>query len=309
MLATDLEPILLPLHAMVFFFGCVVGSFLNVVVWRVPRGESLLHPPSHCPLCGHGIRAWENIPIVSWLCLGGRCSACKARISIRYPLGEAATGLLFWLIWISALMRHLPLAVLPGYFYLTGSLLAAALIDRGHRIIPDAITLPGLLLAFCWSLALPASRLALVAPDDPHSGAMLYSGLLDVMGEAGAALGRVPIAAAAVDCLLGAAVGFTLLAALSYAGRRLLPGRMGRDVMGFGDVKLLALIGAFLGADACIYVLLAAAFAGFLCGACRRLLGHGGLMSAWPFGPYLAVAAYAWMAAGNYFFILMRGLH
>lgn len=309
MLASDLESILPLLHAMVFCFGCVVGSFLNVVVWRLPRGESLLHPPSHCPLCGHGIRAWENIPIVSWLCLGGRCSACKARISICYPLGEAAAGLLFWLIWFCALKRHLPLAVLPGYFYLTGSLLAAAQIDRTHKIIPDAITLPGFLLAFCWSLAFPTSRLALVAPDDPHSGAMLYNGLMEALGEAGAALGRVPIVAAAIDCLLGAAVGFVLLAALGYAGKRLLPERLGREVMGFGDVKLLAMIGAFLGADACIYVLLAAAVAGFLVGVCRRLLGHGGLLTAWPFGPFLAMAAYVWMAVGNYFFILMHGLH
>jgi leader peptidase (prepilin peptidase)/N-methyltransferase len=138
---------------------------------------------------------------------------------------------------------------------------------------------------------------------------MLYNGLVDAMGEVGIALGQVPIAAAAVDCLLGAAVGFVLLAALGYAGERLLPERLGREVMGFGDVKLLAMIGAFLGADACIYVLLAAAVAGFLAGACRRLLGQGGLLSAWPFGPFLAMAAYAWMAIGTYFFILMRGLH
>jgi len=294
---------------MVFCFGCVVGSFLNVVVWRVPRGESLLHPPSHCPLCGHGIRAWENIPIISWLCLGGRCSACKARISVRYPLGEAATGLLFWLIWACALKRQLPLAVLPGYFYLTGSLLAAALIDRGHRIIPDAITLPGLLVAFCWSLALPTSRLALALPDDPHSGAILFRGLLDALGDIGVALGRVPIAAAAVDCLLGAAVGFALLASLSYAGQRLLPGCMGRDSMGGGDVKMLAMVGAFLGADAGIYVLLAASFGALLWGSCRLLLGRGSLAMALPFGPFLALATYAWMAAGNYFFILLGSIH
>ena len=120
MTAGDLSPVIWQMHAIAFCLGCVIGSFLNVVVWRIPRGESLLTPPSHCPNCGHLIRAWENIPIISWLCLRGRCSGCHQPISIRYPLGESATGLLFFIIWYAISRRNLPLAVLPGYFYLTG---------------------------------------------------------------------------------------------------------------------------------------------------------------------------------------------
>jgi leader peptidase (prepilin peptidase)/N-methyltransferase len=309
MSVSEFESLMLSLHLLAFCFGCIVGSFLNVVVWRVPRGESLLQPPSHCPLCGHNIRPWENIPVLSWLFLGGRCSACKARISVRYPLGEAATGLLFWLIWVSVLRRELPLLLIPGYFYLTGSLLAAALIDRQHGLIPDAITLPGLLLAFCWSLALPGSRLALAAAEDPHSGSMLFRGLLDFLGAAGASLGQVPVAAAALDAALGAVVGFVLLALLNYAGRRLLPEPIGKNAMGLGDAKLLALIGAFLGADACIYVLLAAALGGFSWGLYRRLAARDKQAASLPFGPFLALAAYAWMVFGNYFFVFMHAIH
>ena len=83
MTAGDLSPVIWQMHAIAFCLGCVIGSFLNVVVWRIPRGESLLTPPSHCPNCGHLIRAWENIPIISLLCLRGRCSGCHQPISIR----------------------------------------------------------------------------------------------------------------------------------------------------------------------------------------------------------------------------------
>ena len=92
-----------------FILGCCIGSFMNVVVWRLPRGESLVHPPSHCPKCGHAIKPWENIPIISWLCLKARCSNCHLPISIKYPLGEGATGLLFAFLWMRIFKRGLPL--------------------------------------------------------------------------------------------------------------------------------------------------------------------------------------------------------
>ena len=108
-----LFPVVTPFVAV---FGACVGSFLNVVVWRLPRGESLWSPPSHCPKCGHAIRAWENVPILSWLFLRGRCSQCGLPISLQYPLVELATMLLFLAVWwrVSARPLH-PAALVNGF--------------------------------------------------------------------------------------------------------------------------------------------------------------------------------------------------
>lgn len=118
--------------------GLLVGSFLNVVVWRVPRGESVVHPPSHCPGCGRPVRPRDNVPVLSWLLLRGRCRDCAEPISRRYPLVEAATGLLFGLVaWWAG-----PSWVLPAVLYLVAISVALALIDVEHRRLPDAIVLP-----------------------------------------------------------------------------------------------------------------------------------------------------------------------
>lgn len=119
-------------------FGLLIGSFLNVVVWRVPRGESLVSPPSHCPGCDTPIRLYDNVPVVSWLVLRGRCRHCGVRISARYPLVELATGLLF-----AALALRLGLdPALPAYLYLGAICVALTLIDLDHKRLPNAIVLP-----------------------------------------------------------------------------------------------------------------------------------------------------------------------
>jgi leader peptidase (prepilin peptidase)/N-methyltransferase len=118
--------------------GLVIGSFLNVVVWRVPRGESLVAPPSACPACGHRIRARDNVPVVSWLALRGRCRDCGAPISRRYPLVEAATAVLFVLVGLRLGWS----AALPAYLYLAALGLALALIDLDVHRLPDALVLP-----------------------------------------------------------------------------------------------------------------------------------------------------------------------
>ncbi|MGI6355625.1 MAG: prepilin peptidase [Lentisphaeria bacterium] len=384
----------LPLSVMVFCLGCIVGSFLNVVVWRVPRGESLLHPPSHCPRCGHVIRPWENIPILSWLFLRGKCSQCHLPISIRYPLGEAAAGILFLAVWVQLLRRGLPLETAPGSLYLAASLLAIAQIDAKHHLIPDQITYSGLVAALLLAIALPTSRLAIARPDDPHSGAIICNGLLTWMAEHGLDLAKIPMAAAVVDCILGAAVGAALLIAFAEAGRRLFGAKtialpdgakvsaskqgltgldndrvqpweelltrrrdavtiisppetttqtepspktwivnangvfadgvqtkwedndvrtfnataviIPRDVMGYGDVKCLAMIGAFCGADAAIYILLAAAALAALVGGVGALVKRL-RRTMIPFGPFLAAAALAWLLVGNFFFLIYQG--
>jgi leader peptidase (prepilin peptidase)/N-methyltransferase len=119
-------------------FGLVIGSFLNVVVWRVPRGESIVRPPSACPGCGTPIRPRDNIPVLSWLLLRGRCRSCGEPISRRYPLVEGATGLLFALLAV----RFGFDSALPAYLYLGAVGMALALIDLDHKRLPDALTLP-----------------------------------------------------------------------------------------------------------------------------------------------------------------------
>jgi leader peptidase (prepilin peptidase)/N-methyltransferase len=132
-------PALLALAAL---FGALVGSFLNVVIHRLPRKESIVFPPSRCPKCGARIFPWDNVPVVSWLLLGGRCRACKAPISKRYPAVEALSALLVTLV----VARWGPTPTALVYIGFVLSLLAIMLIDLEHRIIPDAITLPGTLL-------------------------------------------------------------------------------------------------------------------------------------------------------------------
>lgn len=126
------------LLALVAVVGLAIGSFLNVVIWRVPRGESVAHPPSACPSCGEPITPRDNVPVVSWLVLRGRCRRCSARISIRYPLVELGTGIVF----VALAVRFGPDPVLPAYLYVGAVGVALALIDLDTRTLPNALVLP-----------------------------------------------------------------------------------------------------------------------------------------------------------------------
>ena len=301
MTAGDLSPVIWQMHAIAFCLGCVIGSFLNVVVWRIPRGESLLTPPSHCPNCGHLIRAWENIPIISWLCLRGRCSGCHQPISIRYPLGESATGLLFFIIWYAISRRNLPLAVLPGYFYLTGALLSAALIDMKHRMIPDEITYSGLIVSLMLALLAPSGRLALHPDGDPSHGSFFITMAFEQLPRLfGADLRAMPIIAAFTDWLFGVFAGVVLLGVFAVAGRHL---AKKPQAMGYGDVKLLGMCGGFLGADSVVFIVMAGAVTGLAWGLIRYIII---MKKEWsvPYGPFLGLGALAWMVFGNWFFLL-----
>ena len=133
----------------VILFGLIIGSFLNVVVYRLPREESLAFPPSHCPKCDHHIKPWENIPLVSYLFLGGKCSACKTTIAWRYPLVEGLTGIVFYLAYLEfGFTWDLPVFALFGAL-----LIAIAFIDIDHMIIPDSMIIIGLIPGFyiLWS--------------------------------------------------------------------------------------------------------------------------------------------------------------
>jgi leader peptidase (prepilin peptidase)/N-methyltransferase len=143
-------------------FGLLIGSFLNVVVWRVPRGESVVRPPSACPACGAAIRPRDNLPVVGWLVLRGRCRDCGAAISARYPLVEAGTGLLFALVGL----RFGAHAVLPAFLYLAAVSVALTLIDLDVKRLPDVLTLPsygvGIVLLGLASLSDPQQLLRAV---------------------------------------------------------------------------------------------------------------------------------------------------
>lgn len=145
--------------------GAVIGSFLNVVVWRVPRGESVVSPPSACPRCGNVIRARDNIPVLGWLLLRGRCRDCGEPISLRYPLVEAGTGLLFSVM----ALRFGYDPVLPAYLYLAAVGVALALIDLDVKRLPDVLTLP--------SMAVAAVSLTVAAVASDDTAALLRSAI------------------------------------------------------------------------------------------------------------------------------------
>jgi leader peptidase (prepilin peptidase)/N-methyltransferase len=134
-----------------FLLGACIGSFLNVVVWRLPRGESLVRPGSHCPACNAAIPAWANVPLLSYVALRGRCRACGVHISARYPLVEALTGAVF----AALLWAHGPSARLLIDWALAAALIAVTFIDIDHQIIPNSITLPGVALGLALSIAAP----------------------------------------------------------------------------------------------------------------------------------------------------------
>lgn len=243
--------------------GLVVGSFLNVVVWRVPRGESVVSPPSACPRCGHRIRARDNIPVVSWLVLQGRCRDCAAPISPRYPLVEAVTAALFALVAWLAVAHDEPWAV-PAFCYLAAVAVALALIDIDVHRLPDGIVLPSYLVA--------AALLALAS--------WAPGGTSDWT-----ALGRAAIGALAL-------FGVYLVMVLVYPAG-----------MGLGDVKLAGLLGLYLGwvgwGALAIGWFAAFLFGGaYSLGllASRRANRKSGI----PFGPWMLAGAAVGVAAGQW---------
>ena len=232
--------------------GLSIGSFLNVCIYRLPRRQSLSSPPSRCPKCGRALRWYDNIPVISWTLLGGRCRACRASISMQYPLVELVTALLFFVIvWLTPMgplvfSRLLLVCILITLFG----------IDLEHQILPNSITLPGIVIGLLFSIvAQPGLQAALV-------GAVLGAGLL--YGIAGA----------------------------YYLVRR-------EEGLGMGDVKMLAMIGAFLGWKAVLVTLVLSSFSGAAVGVGLIAAQRGGMRVAMPFGTFLALGALASMLAGQ----------
>jgi leader peptidase (prepilin peptidase)/N-methyltransferase len=226
-------------------YGLVFGSFLNVVVHRLPRGMSLLHPRSHCPACGAFVRWYDNIPILSYVVLLGRCRACKKPISPRYPLVELATGTL-----AAGVVARFGLTIMGlEAMLLVMLLLPLAFIDLEHHLLPDVLTLPGIAIGLACSWA-----------------------------------GGV---ATITDAFVGAAVGAGLPYAVMVTYRRL----RGVEGMGLGDVKLLAMIGAFLGWRGMLLTLGVGATCGAVVGLALIAAGRGRRDTELPFGTFLSAAA------------------
>jgi leader peptidase (prepilin peptidase)/N-methyltransferase len=235
------EPIL---AVAMFALGLCFGSFLNVCIYRLPLGKSVVTPRSACPHCGDMIPLYHNLPVLSWLILRGKCLACKQPISPRYLAIEVLTGLLFLNCYTHfGLTLAMLKCIVLGYL-----LLGLIFTDAETKLLPDAMTLPGFALGILFSLVVPV--------DDLASRIMPGMVSLAMRGEISWRLWSLS------DSLLGAAVGASFLygAAAIYLRAR------GVEGMGFGDVKLMAMIGAFLGTKLTVLTIFAASLAGSLFG-------------------------------------------
>jgi len=229
---------------LVLVIGLAVGSFLNVCIYRLPRGESLAWPGSHCPACGAPVAWHDNVPLVGYVRLAGRCRQCRSAISPVYPLVEAATAVVFLLHYLH--FGWTPLFAVRVVF--AAAMIVLFMIDFEHQILPNAITLPGIVAGLGTSLFLePGWRSAVI-------GVLLGGGVL------------------------------WLIAEVYYRAR-------GVEGMGMGDVKMLAMIGAFLGAPLTVLTLIGASLAGAIVGLGVIVIGRKDWQYALPFGTFLAIAA------------------
>ena len=234
--------VIAPLFALAF--GLVVGSFLNVVIYRLPRHESVAWPGSHCTSCNRALSWYENIPVVSWTVLRGRCRTCGSRISMQYPIVEAVTGALFlWGYYTFGLTPLLPVRLLFAC-----AMIVLFAIDLELQILPNEITLPGIAVGFVASIFLPPGW---------------------------------------TSSLIGLLVGglFPFLIAELYARVR------GREGMGMGDFKMLAMVGAFLGWPIVWLTLILSCVLGIVIGGGALMISKRGLATRVPFRTFIAVAA------------------
>jgi len=240
-------------YVLAFLFGAAVGSFLNVCIYRLPREKSIVYPPSACPACGGRIAARDNIPVISWLVLGGRCRSCSVRISWRYPLVELLNGLL-----TLALFSKFQLS--PTFFVLflfCSALVVITFIDLEHQIIPDVISLPGIAVGFACSFIVPW------------------------LGWKNSLIGIV----AGGGSLLVVAYGYQLLTK--------------KEGMGGGDIKLLAMMGAFLGWRSIPFIIFTSSLLGSVVGISVIMARKRDAQVPIPFGPFLALGAVLFIFFGR----------
>jgi len=243
--------------------GLMFGSFFNVCIARLPRGESVVTPPSHCPKCNAPINWYDNIPVVSYLVLGAKCRACRAPISIRYPVVEITTAVAFVL---QAIAFGDDPVLLASRLVLTSMLIVLFGTDYDTQRLPNVITLPGIVIGIAFSFFTPPGI---------------------------------------VSSLIGAALGAGILLAVRWAWRKL----RGVDAMGLGDVKMLAMIGAFLGWRQVWVVLFFASLTGAIAGVLLTMGRGRSMQTRLPFGTFLAIATYVASLVGERLLTWYLGLY
>lgn len=240
-------------YILVFIFGAVVGSFLNVCIYRLPKGESIVFPSSHCPRCGFMIPFYDNIPIVSYLILRGKCRSCKAPIAFQYPLVELINGCLTVFLFMKFGLSF-AFAVL---FLFCSAMVVITFIDLEHQIIPDVISLPGIAVGFICSFFIPQ-------------------------------LGWL-------NSLIGIVVGGGSLLLVAFVYELLTK----KEGMGGGDIKLLAMMGAFFGWKAVPFIIFVSSLVGSVIGITVMLAQRKDSKLAIPFGPFLALGAVLYIFFGR----------
>lgn len=262
--------------AMVFLFafGAVLGSFFNVCIYRLPEQESIVRPRSRCPKCKTPIAWYDNVPIVSYLLLGGKCRGCGGEISIRYPLVEMLTAVMFAVVGRMLLLRGESPAVVAVYLAFLGALIVLSFIDLDHQILPDEITKPGMVVAVAVSALLPTLH------EFPAGGRYSLPVLRNAHWNA------------AANSLIGMAVG---------AGMIYLMGKLGKlvfrkEAMGFGDVKLMGMMGGLLGVWFIVLIF-------FIAPVYGSIIGIGIVLTKGehhiPYGPFLSLAAVTMLLWGG----------
>ena len=266
-----------------FWMGACVASFLNVVIWRVPRGESIVSPPSHCPKCNAPIKWWQNVPIVSWLALRGRCAACRAPISPRYIFVELLGGLLFLAAFLhfsdmpakelgfEYVGRVVPLVVWWTWISL---MIVGSAIDFDHKLLPDFVTVGGMVLGIAyWTF----NSLSFKNFNPEFLNPRMY----------------LPLAWS----LSGLAFGFGLLWLVRFLGSK----AFGREAMGLGDVFLMGAVGALFGPVAVLATLILSSLLGSVIGLAMIALSKTrlGRFTEIPYGPYICLGCLVWMFWGN----------
>ena len=250
-----------------FVMGACIASFLNVVIWRVPRGESIVSPPSHCPKCNAPIKWYQNIPILSWLALRGKCANCKAPISPRYILIETLGGVLF----LVAFWRYGVTVATPVMWIWIALMIVGSMIDFDHKLLPDFVTVGGMILG------------------------LLFHGLISgvqFFHNSNIRLFDYSI----IQSACGLVFGFGLLWLIRFLGSKAFK----REAMGLGDVFLMGAVGAMSGPVAVLVTLILSSVFGSIVGLSMVALSKTrfGKFVEIPYGPYICMGCLAWMFYG-----------
>lgn len=262
-----------------FAFGACIASFLNVCIWRLPREESVVRPASHCPNCNAPIRWYQNIPVLSYIALGGKCANCRKPISMRYAVVELLGGALFAMAYLQwampamlgsepamALKPVMSLSAVFASWVVISGLILGSFIDLDHFYLPDRVTIGGMLLGVPASVLIPELQLERTWLD-----ALCWS-------------------------VAGLAFGFFFLWGMGWLFSKLFK----KDALGFGDVKLMGAVGAFFGPTAVLFALIVSSIVGSVVGIALIVRGKAKLggFTAVPYGPFIAVATLVWMFWG-----------